>query len=117
AGRAARQDNSIRVAPFHFRRRNAEGNDLRIDLQLTDPPRDDLSVLRTEIEDEDARVRRLGSCAHDSGMSLRHAVFIGWIVRRTVDRTEITLARDTSLQLVLDLTVAALLEGISAAHE
>ena len=39
-----------------FRRRDIEANDLGINLALAHPARDDLRVLRAEIEDEDFRM-------------------------------------------------------------
>ena len=52
AGRPAGEDDAVRLQRRDFLRRDVEANDLRIDLALANPPRDDLGVLRTEIEDE-----------------------------------------------------------------
>ena len=52
AGRPARKHDALRLQRRDFLRRDIEANDLRIDLAFANPPRDDLGVLRTEIEDE-----------------------------------------------------------------
>jgi len=52
AGRAAGENDSFRLEILDLRRRNVERDNLRVDLQFPNPPRDDLRVLRTEIEDK-----------------------------------------------------------------
>ena len=49
-----------------FRGRDIEADDLGIDLAFANPPRDDLGVLRTEIEDEDFRMGATASVFTDS---------------------------------------------------
>ena len=58
AGRAARQDEALGVQPGDFPRRRVVAQDDRIDVALADAPRDDLRVLRAEIQDDDL----LGHC-------------------------------------------------------
>ena len=67
AGGAAAEDDAPRLEGGDFFGRQIAAHDLRIDLTLAHPPRDDLRVLRTEIEDDDARNRTGGrgaSCRH-----------------------------------------------------
>jgi len=52
AGRPAGENDSVRFQFRDFRRRNIKADDFGINLQLTDAARDDLRVLRAEIEDE-----------------------------------------------------------------
>src|SRR5204862_6490943 len=52
ARRSTRKDDPFRLQRGNIRRRDVETNNLRIDLALTNPPRNDLGILRTEIEDE-----------------------------------------------------------------
>ncbi len=58
AGWSAGKDDSIRPALLDFVRADVVANDLGINLAFANAPRDDLGVLRTEIENEDFRVRR-----------------------------------------------------------
>ena len=52
AGRAAGENDSIRIQFFDLSRRKIEGNDFGIDLELANAAGDDLGVLRAEIEDK-----------------------------------------------------------------
>src|SRR5205823_2355810 len=51
--RAAREDDRLRIAGEHLRDRHRTRNDLAVYVDLTYPPRDQLRVLRTEVDDED----------------------------------------------------------------
>ncbi len=53
AGRAAGQDDRLRLAREHVRHRHGVRDDLGVDPRLADAPRDELGVLRTEVDDED----------------------------------------------------------------
>ena len=64
AGRSARENNAFRAERGGFLRRNVKLDDLRINLALANPARDDLRVLRTEIEDQDLRMRGRGALGH-----------------------------------------------------
>jgi hypothetical protein len=64
AGGSAGKDDSIWRKIGNFICRDIERNNLRINLQLTNAPADDLGVLRTEIEDENFRVFRRGLGLH-----------------------------------------------------
>src|SRR2546423_2218145 len=59
-----RENNSFRRQLRDFPRRNVELDDLRINLAFADPSRDDLGVLRTEIENQDSRMRGGGALRH-----------------------------------------------------
>ena len=50
-------------------------------------------------------------------MRLRHAMFIGRIIRGAVNGPNRSLAGDTPLELILDFAAAVLLERISAADQ
>ena len=52
-GRPPRQDDRHRLKRADLRQRQIEGMDLGVHAELTDPARDELGVLRAEIEDED----------------------------------------------------------------
>src|SRR5438132_12550523 len=56
AGRSARQNDAVWLFVRNGVGRSIKADNLRINLQLTDAPTDDLGVLRTEIEDENFRV-------------------------------------------------------------
>src|SRR6266513_504664 len=62
--RSARGDDSFWRQFRDFLRRNVELDDLRVDLAFADAPRDDLGVLRTEIEDQDFRMRGRSALRH-----------------------------------------------------
>ncbi len=53
AGRAAGEDDARGAQTFQHAGRGVEADDFRVDVQLPHAPRDDLRVLRAEIEDED----------------------------------------------------------------
>ena len=60
AHRAAREDDPGRLPAGDLGRRRAERDDLGIHVQLAEPPRDELGVLRSEVEDQDDLMRHGG---------------------------------------------------------
>src|SRR4051812_30590063 len=64
AGRAAGENDPFRLEGGHFVRGDIELNDFRVNLRLSNSARDNLRVLRTEIENEDLRMRRRGALRH-----------------------------------------------------
>src|SRR5207248_9790242 len=64
AGRAARQNDAVWLFARNGVSRSIEADNLRIDLQLTNAPANDLGVLRTEIENENFRMFRRGLGLH-----------------------------------------------------
>ncbi len=52
-GRTTRQDDRPRLACQHLRDRHRARNDLAVDVQLAHTTRDQLRVLRPEVDDED----------------------------------------------------------------
>ena len=64
AGWPSGKHDSLGAHRRDFFRRNIEANDFRIDLALANAPRDYLSVLRAEIENENPGVRRSRSVFH-----------------------------------------------------
>ena len=59
AGRAAGEDEALRRARRELRRGQVAAQDLTVHVQLADTPRDQLRVLRSEVEDCDPIVRHL----------------------------------------------------------
>ena len=55
--RAARQDDRPRAAALDLLPRRVVGQQLRIDVELADPPRDQLGELAAEVEDDDGAGR------------------------------------------------------------
>jgi hypothetical protein len=53
AGRAAGEDDRRGLAGDDLLGRDVGGDDLGVDAGLADPPRDELGVLRAEVDDED----------------------------------------------------------------
>ena len=64
AGRAARQNDAVWLFARNGVGRSIKADNLRINLQLTNAPTDDLGVLRTEIEDENFGMFRRGLGLH-----------------------------------------------------
>jgi hypothetical protein len=56
AGRAAREDDRPRGHPPELAQGEVEGMDLAVHAALADPARDELGVLRSEIEDQDCAI-------------------------------------------------------------
>src|SRR5581483_4074177 len=52
-GRAAGEDDPLRLAGQHLRHRHVAGDDLGVDVGLPHPAGDQLGVLRAEVDDED----------------------------------------------------------------
>ena len=69
--RTARQDDAGRLARANLVGRRVRRPDLRVDRQLAQTPRDELRVLRSEIENDD------GLMAHERALRTR-----GWKIRR-----------------------------------
>ena len=63
--RATREDDRLRVAGEHLRDRHRARDDLAVDVHLAHPPRDQLRVLRPEVDDED----EVGRVVHAHGRS------------------------------------------------
>ena len=60
AHRPAREDDAGRLPAGDLGGRRAEREDLGVDVQLAEPPRDELGVLRSEVEDQDDLMRHGG---------------------------------------------------------
>src|SRR4051812_47071895 len=56
AGRTSGQDDAFRAIREDARERDRARKDLRIDLRFADPARDQLGILRAEVEDENSIV-------------------------------------------------------------
>ena len=86
-GRTAGENDPFRGLLLDFARANVVPNDLGIDLAFAHPPRDDLGVLRTEIENENSGMRR---CFH---WSMRSRLAGGWrnCVFRMIERHQVSL--------------------------
>ena len=67
AGRAAGKNEAVRLGLRYFGCGDVETNNLRINLAFTHAPRDDLGVLRAEIEDEDFGMSRFVVLLHGFG--------------------------------------------------
>ena len=66
-GWAAAQDQPLRREGTQFRGRRIVREDLRVNLTLANPPRDDLGVLRPEIEDDEAGSSRTSHASSRHG--------------------------------------------------
>src|SRR5450759_5197558 len=99
ARRSARKYDAPWLQRGDFISRDVEANDLGIDLAFANPPRDDLGVLRTEIEDENLGMGGGRGCLH--GLWMRRVRFRRFDVRiiGTIDRAESPMPGDTALEL------------------
>ena len=114
AGRASGKNDPVRLETCHLRGGDAEGDDLRIDLQLADATGDDLRVLGPEIQDEDFGVLGWDNRLQDLRMGLRNSVLVCLVAGWAIHRPELTLTGDATFELALDFLCAPLFERIGA---
>jgi hypothetical protein len=114
AGWAARKDQPFGSHCRDFSRRCVEPNDLRIDLAFPDPARNDLSVLRAEIEDEDFRVLGALRSLHTLRMRLRHAMLCRWVIGRAFHWPKRSLTGNAASELLLHFLPGALFKRVRA---
>src|SRR5262249_31782965 len=94
-----------------------EANDLRIHLAFPNTARDDLGVLRAEIENENLRVLEALRGLHILRMRLRYAVLRRWIVGCPLHWPKRSLAGYATPELLLHFLPAALFERVRAAAQ
>ena len=119
AGRASGKNDPVRLDTCHLSGGDAEGDDLRINLQLADATGDDLRVLGPEIQDEDFGVLGWDNRLQELRMGLRNSVLVCLVARWTIHRPELTLTCDAAFELALDFLCAPLFDriGTTAHHQ
>jgi hypothetical protein len=117
AGWPARKDQPFGLHCRDFSGRCVEANDLGIDLAFPDPARNDLSVLRAEIEDENSRVLGELRGLHILRMRLRHTMLRRWVIGRAFHWPKRSLTRNAAPQLLLHFLSGALFDWVRTAAQ
>ena len=98
AGRPAGKDDALRLQRRDFLRRDVEANDLGIDLAFANPARDDLGVLRTEIEDENLGMGGRRGSLHGLWARRVRSGRVDARIIGSIDRNESSASGDAALE-------------------